>query len=97
MEVEQRSTAIAWINRRVRLDEVVVGACANDPAFSTGNSSCHCLPQPEGVTDGDDPLAHPQLVGVTQWCHGEVPLRFDLDQRYLRLGVAPNHLGIKLF
>jgi hypothetical protein len=87
---------VSRVDGGVSLDKVVVGASPDDPPLGTGNAGSYGVAEAEGVPDGDDPLAHPQLVGVAQGGDGQVPVGGDFDQSQVRLGVTADDLRIEL-
>src|SRR5258708_6569861 len=88
---------MGWIHGHGGRDEVavVVGRApahfAPDRADEAGGDA---VLEIEGRADGDHPLARPQPAGVAD-LHGGQILRVDLQQRDVRLVIAPDHLGLE--
>ena len=65
--VDQRPAAVARVDGRVGLDEVLVVREAHvGPPCGTDDARGHGVVEAEGVADGQDFLSHHQVVGVTQ-------------------------------
>ena len=60
--VDQRSAAIARIDRSIGLNEVVVGAGANDAAFGADDAGGDRMLQTERITDRHNPIANVDLT-----------------------------------
>ena len=58
LQVDQGAAAVAGVDGGVGLDEVVIGARADHPAFGADDSGGHRLFQSEGTSDGHHPVAH---------------------------------------
>src|SRR5689334_21799222 len=82
-QIDQRTTGIAGIDRGVGLDEIFVAFDAK-PAATDGADDAEggSLLQPEWVPDGNDVVANPQLVGISQR-HAEQTAGLDLDDCYI--------------
>ena len=88
LEVEQGAAAVAGVDGGVGLEEVIIGAGADDPALGADNPLGDGVAQTEGITHRHDPVAHPHGVGITQLQEGQVRGRIgDLDQGQVGLGI----------
>ncbi len=98
LQVDQRSAAVARVDRRVGLDEVLVGGDADlAAALGADDAGGDGVVQAEGVAHGDDPVARLELVAVAEARRlqlvridvqrGEVGVRVDAEQ--LRGELAP--------
>ena len=91
--VEQRAARIAGIDRRVRLDEVVVTGPAGGvhvaPALVRDDSGGDRAREPEGVADGDHPLPDLEAFAVAQG-EDRVWTALDLHQGQVRRLVLPD-------
>ena len=94
LQVEVRPTGVAAIDRRVDLQEVVVGSGADIAAACRHDTRCHRAAETIWIADGDDVLtdawrALGELnIGIV--CGG-----LDLDQREIGLGIRADDLGIE--
>ena len=66
VEVEERSSRVAGIDGSVSLDEIVVGAGADASRHGAHNPHRDCLRETEGVSNGNDPIAHPELIRIAE-------------------------------
>src|SRR5690242_14646662 len=57
LQIHQRPTAIARINRGIRLNEFVVARDADSPAHRANNALGHGVFQAKRLTDRQDPIA----------------------------------------
>ncbi len=90
VDVEQRPAAVARVDRRVGLDEVVVGpALGADHALDgRDNPGGDGVAQPEGVADGDHRLADHQVVGAAHLHRGEALAAPGQDAQHRQVQAA---------
>src|SRR3954469_13120330 len=90
VHVEQRSARVAFVDRGVGLDVVVIRAGLDVPAARRDDAGRDRAAEAERIADRDDPVARPHLVGVAERHglerlfglhaqHGEVDLRILAD------------------
>src|SRR6516165_4775410 len=85
IEIEQRATGIAPVDRRVGLDEVVVRPGGDVAVARRDDAGRHRAAQAERIADGDHPFAEPQLVGIAE---------FHRHQRFRRLEFQHREVGL---
>src|SRR5690606_37925045 len=56
-QVEGRAAGVAAIDRRVDLQEIIVGSGADVATACRNDAGCHRTAEAEGIADGDDPIA----------------------------------------
>src|SRR5262249_4688226 len=78
--VDERATAVARVDRRVGLDEVVVGAAANDAPGGAHDAGRHRLLEAERIANRHHGLADFQRRRVTER-DGRQAVRIDLQER----------------
>ena len=94
IEIEQRSTRIATVDRGIGLDEIIIRTVANIAATSRDNASCHRAAKTKGIANGQHPVTNPQAVGITEFDSGEFNiLRVDFQHRNIGLLILAKHLG----
>src|SRR5690606_24467080 len=96
LRIDERAARIAGINRRVGLNEVFVSFDAEtaateaaDDALRNGHADA------EGIADGENRVAHFELIAVTQRGDGQV-FRIDLEHGDVGLGIATDDPGFEL-
>src|SRR5690606_30528210 len=96
VEAYQRTPRIAGVDRRVRLDEVLVAfdvdAAAAERADDSGRRR---LSDPERITDREHEVADVEIVGVAERNFAQI-VRFDPQQGDVRRGIAAYDLGVEL-
>ncbi|KAG1266985.1 hypothetical protein G6F66_014079 [Rhizopus arrhizus] len=94
LQVDQRATGIARVDRRIGLDEVLAAQAA-DAAATHGRDDAggDRLAEAERIADGHHEVAHPQLVAVAELDVGQV-LRRDADQRDVGIAVRAEEFGL---
>ncbi len=94
LQVDQRATGVARIDRRIGLDEVLVAQPADAAAAHRRNDTRgNGLAEAERVADGHHEVAYAQLVAVAELDVGQV-LRRDADQRDVGVAVRAEELGL---
>ena len=94
LEVDERAAGVAGIDRGVGLDEVLVGGDAHVGApGGADDPHRHRLVQPEGVADGDGPLADPEGVRIAQAGHAELVVGLEADEGEVGFRVGPEDLA----
>ena len=67
VDIDKRPAAVARIDRRVSLDEIFIIVNADiRAAFGADNAGGHGLRQAERLTDGNDPVADFQRLGIAE-------------------------------
>src|SRR5882724_3395220 len=95
LQVEQRSSRVARIDRSVGLEEIRVrGFGVHRPLLGADDPGSHGRFQPERLADGDDLIADLERIAVAQ--HGSLErldaLAFDADERDVRVGIVADDL-----
>ena len=85
VEIEARAAGIAAIDRRVDLQEVVVGSGPNVTRAGRDDARGDRAAEPERIADGDDPVADPDRVAVGKRHRGQGVVDLDLEQREIGL------------
>ena len=89
--VEGRATGVALVDRRVDLEEVVVGTRADVAAARRHDAGGHGAAETERIADREHPVADPRrLVGEP---HVREVAAVDLDQREVGARIGADHLG----
>ena len=107
LHIQKRPSAVAWIDRRVRLDQPVIDNCAviilkrHLTIQGADNSRRHRLAITQGVSNGDHLIAHFQGRGISDAGSFDLrhSLRRDLIQRnrdhaHVLRGVCSLDLGL---
>src|SRR6185437_7088731 len=66
VHVEQRATGIAAIDRRVGLDEIVVGTGVDVAIARRHDARRHGRAEAERIADGDHPIADARVIGIAE-------------------------------
>jgi len=96
LQVDQRASAVAGVDGGVGLDEVVVGTGADHPPLGADDPRRHRLFQSEGTADGHDPVAHLQVIRISQLEGLKVRIPRDLEEGKVGLGVPADDLPVEL-
>ncbi len=72
LEVEERASAVAGVDRGVGLDEIVVGSRADGAIFRADDAHRHGVAEAEWVADGDDVFADAELLARSERGGGQV-------------------------
>ena len=91
--VERRTARIAAIDRRVDLQEIVVGTGLDIAPARGNNSRCDRPAEAEGISDRHDPVADLSRVAVAPGEIGKLAVAFDFEQGDVGQGVAADKLG----
>ncbi len=97
LQVDQGAAAVAGVDGGVGLDEIVIGTGADHPALGADDSRGHRLFQSEGTSDGHHPVAHLQIIRISQFEGLKVRIPRDLDEGKIGLGIPAYDLPIELF
>src|SRR5206468_3842020 len=90
---EGRTTGIAAVNRRIDLDEIVVGT-GSDLATGRGDDTgSHRAAEAEGIADGYNPLTYSNRI-LREFDVGERLVRRDLQQSEVGAVVLADQLGV---
>ena len=65
-EIEERTAAVAGVDRSVGLDEVVVGARADGAILGAHDAHRHGVTEAEWIADGHHVFADPELIARPQ-------------------------------
>src|SRR5690606_32221509 len=88
MDIDQRTTRIARVDGRIRLDEIFKGV---DPQFAApqrgDDAAGDRLPHAKGIAYGQHAVAHGQLVRIAQHDHRQL-VQVDLEDREIGLRVG---------
>ena len=96
VDIDQRPAGIAVVDRRIDLDEIVIGTAVQIAAASRDDAGGNGGADAEGIADREDLVAELQLVGIAPGDGCERLRRFDLQDGKVRLGVGAQQLGRKL-
>jgi hypothetical protein len=90
--VEGRPARVAFVDRRIDLDEVVIRTRADVAATGGDDAGRHGLAQAERIADRNHPVADSRrLIGELHI--GKIAPALDLDQGEVGLLVGADHLG----
>src|SRR6516162_7006734 len=95
VDVEGRAAGIAFIDRRIDLNEVVVRTGPNVATSSRDDAGGHGAAEAERIADRDHPLAEPQRIGVAEFHGNQRLVRLEAQQREIGALVAPDDLGLE--
>src|SRR5581483_5456117 len=96
VEIEQRTTGVAAIDRGVGLDVIIIRPRIDIAVTGRDDAGGHGAAETKRVADRDHPLAEPQRVGVAE-LHGDQRLvRLEAQQREIRAFVAADDLSLVL-
>ena len=94
VQVKQRTAGVAAIDRRIRLDEIVVPAGIDVPAPGRDDAGRNRSTQSERVADGHHPIADPERITVAPR-HGRKRLvRLDTQNREVGLGIRADQFRL---
>ena len=80
IHVQQRSTAVSRVDRRIGLDKIIIGPAADHPTLGADNPGGYRLLQTKRTADGHHPAAHRQLIRIAQLQRGQIRRTFNSDQ-----------------
>ena len=92
---KERTAGIALIDRRIHLDEIIIGASANVAASGRNHASGHSAGQAIGIAHGHHPIAGLGTIRITQSNEGQRRARFHLQQRDIGTRIAANQAGLQ--
>src|SRR5207245_8190885 len=93
-DVEQRSSAVAGVDRGVGLNEGLIAGQPDSVAFEAADDSYgNGTIQGERIADGHDPLADTDLGGVAERHRGERPIGRNLHDGQVGVWIAADHLA----
>ena len=90
--VEGRAAGIALVDRRIDLDEVVIGAGADVAAARRDDAGRHGAAEAERIADREHPVADAR--GLSDELHIGERAALDLDQREIGARIGADHLGL---
>src|ERR1051326_2027601 len=94
--IHQRSTRIARINRRIRLDKILVtGYSQSVPTHSAHNSHRHCLADRKWIPNREHRVSNLKLVTVSYWDNWQIMFYLDLQHRDIRRWIRSNSLRLE--
>ncbi len=96
VEVHERAAAVAGIDGRVSLDEVLSLVDADAAPLGADDAGGHGAFQPEGIAQREDPIAYFHLVAVTQLGGSEMVGAIDAEHGEVGFGVGVDHRGLEL-
>jgi hypothetical protein len=85
---------IAFVDRRVDLQEIVVRPLANVAALAGNDAGGDSVAQAERIADGDDPIADPRRI-LGKGHKGIVALLCDLQQGEIGFGIRADDLCVQ--
>ncbi len=90
--VDQRTAAVAEVDRGIRLDVVVQTGIEQLPSDEAHHANRDGMHVPQRVSDRTDPLPDAQLIGIAKRRFREVPFRLDAQQRHVDRRIGTHHL-----
>ena len=98
MDVQQGAAAVAGIDGRIGLDEIVVYRIigSDAPVQRADNTGGDRMRKPERVTDGDDGFADHEIFGISHFNRRQIFLVSDFQYSQVRIRVYTHDLGLKL-
>ena len=94
-QINQRAAGVSGVDRGIGLDQVFVPSdtesTARERAHDAGSDG---LPEPEGIADRDNVVAHPQTFGI-RGAQGNQGRAFDLDHRDIGLWIGADEFGLE--
>ena len=94
VHVEQRPAGIALVDRRIGLQEIVIGAGQLAPA-RRDDPGRDREPLPQRVAHRHHPVTDPHRIAVAKRDEGQRRVAFHLQQRDIRLEIGADQLGLK--
>ena len=96
VQVHQRTAGVTPVNRRIRLDKVLVVLCVQAATTQRGdNTRGHGFTQTERVADGYGVVTHTQRVGIGELNRRQVFRILNLDQRDIRTWIFTHHFSVE--
>ncbi len=93
--VEQGSTRIAFVDRRIGLKIIVVGTRLDVAVAGRDDARGDRAAKPKGVADGDHPIAHAHRFAVAEFHRLEWLVRLHPKHRDIDLFILANHFGLQ--
>ena len=94
LHIEGRAARVASVDRRVDLQEAVIGAVADVAAVGGDDAGGDRAAEAVGIADRDHPVADPRLLRG-EGHKGVIARLIDLDHREIGLGVRGDDLGVQ--
>ena len=91
----KRPAAVAGIDGRVGLDEILAIGNAQAAALGADDARGHGAFQSEGLPEGQDPIADFHLAAASQPCRGERAAGVDADDGQVGLGIGLDLGGLE--
>ena len=95
-QIEERAAAVAGVDRRVGLDEVVVGPGADRARLGAHDAHRHGVAETKRIADGHHVLADAQLLARAERDRRQIARTDQLEHREIEARVAALHLGVEL-
>ena len=95
LHIEKRSAGIAAVDRRVGLDEIVIGAGVDVAMMRRNDARAHAAAEPERVPDRQHPVTDAGCVRIAELDRRQRRRRFDPEHGDIGLGVASHHLRLE--
>ena len=93
VHVEDRAAGVAWIDRRIELQEVVERTRAKIAATRRDDAGGDRPAETERIAGGQHPVAHLDLAGIAERDGGQRAGRLHLDQRHVGQFVGADDLS----
>jgi hypothetical protein len=96
LEVEEWAARITGVDRRIGLEELVVGSGAQIAGSGAEDAEGDAGGKPEGIAHGEEPVADPEVLRVSQGGHREIG-RWLLhpDKGEVGRSIAADQLGVE--
>ncbi|MNS63009.1 hypothetical protein D3C72_960920 [compost metagenome] len=92
VQVEQRTTGVAWVDRHVGLNERHIVFVRQATTHGTDDALSHGMVEAKRRTDCHDPLTGFQVLGFAEFEHRQV-LAFDFQQGHVGAWIGADQLG----
>ena len=96
LHVEHRTAGVAPVDRRVGLEEVVVGSGVDVAGAGGNDAGGHRAAEAEGIADRQHPVADPHVVAVAERHRRQLLVGLDPQQGQIGLGVAADQFGLQV-
>ena len=93
VDIHQRATGVAGVDRRIGLNEIFKGVDAEMTARQRAdNAERHRLPDAEWIADRQHQIADLRLIGLAEGNRRQLR-QIDLDDREIGIGIGADHFG----
>jgi hypothetical protein len=96
LEVKERPSAVARIERRVGLYEIVVCAEPEGPSLGADYAGRDGVSEPERVTYSYDPVAYPEVLGISVFDRLQLAIGFEFYDGEVRFRIPADYFRFVL-